>query len=379
MKVGRLHAALNAVHGDYSDNSVDELLKGLQAALVNYVNQPTPEQSTAFKESYSNLATALRDSDLNLSSPLRRQILDEINAFPQIGVGLLDRITLAIERNNITPADALTEIKTIIKEVNEYQENVHDLIALFENLELEYDELEEGQFEVGISLPCGITGGTLEGMEKEVHQLNQVFRTFKEVAGDEMTSVSFRHVSSSEWQIFLECVAQVALCTAVAIERIVALYKKLLEIRKLREEISKNVPKQALTSVDDYLKSVVEQGLQEIADDLLKDFYKGKVQGRQNELKSGLASALKYIADRTDHGATFEVRACEPEEPEAKSDQEAKSKDFRASLKKYRSELQIATKINQCGRASAQLASRDKPILMLGKQPRKRKSKKEGT
>jgi len=365
MKVGRLHAVLEEIRKDYKDNDVANLLNQLQSALQQSVDQPTPERSTAFKECYANISSVLRESGVNRSSPIEEKIFVEIKALPHVGIGLLDRITKAIAENNVTPRDALTEIQGIVQETNKYHKTVDTLVDQFEELEIEYDELEEGEFEIGVSIPKAITKGNIEGLKQELHELNQTFRIFKEVSGDEVTSIEIKDLSSSEWQVFLDCVPGLAMCFAVAIERIVALYKKLLEIRKLKQELSKNVPKNALKSIDDHLKVAVDQGLQEIAASILKEFYKKDESGRKNELNNGLCKALRYIADRMDHGGTFEVNACEPEEPEAEDEEEEKSKEFKAKLKKYAELKKFASKVNEQGRATAQLEARDKPILML--------------
>ena len=82
----------------------------------------------------------------------------------------LDRITRAIAENNVTPADALTEVNSIFEECSKYHNTINALRRQFEELNLEFDGLQEGEFEIGMSLPKSITKGNLEGLEEEVHE-----------------------------------------------------------------------------------------------------------------------------------------------------------------------------------------------------------------
>ena len=198
MKVGRLYDVLEMIRQDCEDCDLEKNMNDFQAALRQTVNQPTPDNSKVFKESYAKLSSVLSNSILNQSSSIQQKILVEINAIPHIGSDLLDRTTKAIADNNVTPADALSEINSVFQESTKYHNIVKTLLSQFEELNLEFDGLEEGEFEIGVSIPKAITKGNLEGLEEEVHELNQVFRTFKEVSGDEVASPIFRRSVSGK-------------------------------------------------------------------------------------------------------------------------------------------------------------------------------------
>ena len=58
---------------------------------------------------------------------------------------------------------------------------------------------------------------------------------------------------------------------AIAVERVVALYKQLLEIRKLRNELkSQGVPPQDLEGVEGYAGKIIDDGIDILVSELMK-------------------------------------------------------------------------------------------------------------
>lgn len=68
----------------------------------------------------------------------------------------------------------------------------------------------------------------------ELHRLDRTFGVFSELATGTREGFQVRSISSTDLTVFVDAAPEIAACTAIAVERVVALYKKLLEIRKLR-------------------------------------------------------------------------------------------------------------------------------------------------
>ena len=112
-----------------------------------------------------------------------------------------------------------------------------------------------------------------------------------------------------------------AACLAVAIERVVALYKQLLEIRKLRLEIKKQgVPDDQTTGIENYANQLMETGIEKIAVEVVNEHHKKDDKGRKNELTNAVRISLRKVANRIDHGFNLEVRV----EPIVKEKDEGK-------------------------------------------------------
>lgn len=117
--------------------------------------------------------------------------------------------------------------------------------------------------------------------------------------------------------VFLDSAPTVAAAVTIAAERILAVYKQMLEIRKSRAELlTQDLPKDAFDKIDENVNSRMYKAIEEVSDDII-DQHKSKHQnGRDNELKNGLIIALKKLANRIDRGFHIEVRIGELPEPE---------------------------------------------------------------
>lgn len=240
------------------------------------------------------------------------------------------------------------------------------ILGKFRAYKIEYDDLGPGEFEIGISIPKEIMESNLEGLGKESHQLNKVFKTIKEVVEDDSSSIKFKTISSSDWQVFLNCIPGVAALLAVAIERIVALYKNHLEIKKIKLDLAeRKLPKEVTKPLEDYLKEFVKVELQNIAKELIDDNYDKPDEGRKNELLTGLTDAFQYIAERIDKGATFEVRAEAPDEVQETKEGDKKSEDQLKKLAEYKETMKLVSIVNEKGRAITRLQKNHKQFLIL--------------
>lgn len=363
MHVGRLHAALERIKKEYEDKKILELLSQLQAGLQQSVSQPTPDTAKAFKTQYSKVLKVLSQSDVNTVTSTQRMIFDDIGASQNIGNGLLSRIKKLISSNQIVPANALSELNEVIQGLTTYLGSITNIINEFETLEIEYEELEPGEFEGGISIPRDVIEPSLEDLAKEFSSIDTFVKTIKEIVGDEPTSVGVKTITSTEWQIFIEYTPEAAACAALAIERIVALYKNHLEIRKLKMDMEqKELPETVTKPMQEYIDGIVKEKLREIGEEVVDTYYKQDDDGRKNELKNKLTHSLRYVAKRIDHGATFQTDARAPEEPKP---EEGKEEIDDEKLAKYNTAKELAEYVNETNKEITRLQRSDQPTLML--------------
>lgn len=361
MNLGRFHAAIELLVRKYKEDDVEVLLSQMIAMLSQSIGAPNESTSAAFKDAYSSLETALIQSDLNFVAPTRRIIFEDINAVNMIGDGLLLRINEAIQQNQIVPSLALNAITEINSKMTKYFNSLKQIDNSFTELEIEYDELKEGFFEIGVSLPHDISGETLEDIEKEIHKIDAMLKTFNELACEDASSLKVKTISATEWQFFIESAPKVAACMAFAIERIVALYKSNLEIKLLKEQLAeKKLPKAVTKPLEDHIKKTVKIELETLATNIVDNNYKQQDTGRKNELKVKLNKDLTYLADRLDRGATFEVRAEPPKVPEAGEEGVAE-----LEMEKYNKDSELALEINRISNVILALERSEGPTLML--------------
>ena len=124
--------------------------------------------------------------------------------------------------------------------------------------------------------------------------------------------------------VFLHGSAPFAAALAFAIERIVALYKQLLEIRKLRQELQKQeIPDEVVKGVETHADKVMKEGIALASTELVAQFYTGKDDGRKNELVTQVRLSMNMLANRIDHGVNVEVRIEPPSANDPRSKEEA--------------------------------------------------------
>src|SRR5437879_8948586 len=111
MNAERLHALVLAVRVELDANRVDKRLETLIQNLGQVINAPHPQHqqnlATAMEDFYKAFDNLVTDN----FSPAWRQLLDEIGGSPFVGRELRKTVQAVFERNQITPAVALNELR----------------------------------------------------------------------------------------------------------------------------------------------------------------------------------------------------------------------------------------------------------------------------
>lgn len=311
MNAERLHVIAKAVRKDLKDTRIVSNLQSLIAALNNLVSTPT---DVSFQKEVSQaretLASSLSNSASNSYGATWEQVLEETDIRDRLGSQLLERIEAVFLANDLTPAVAAEELGVIQSDVTELQDAVASLIKSFSNLRIPDEELEPGDSEVGILIPRGFVGEKLEGLGKELVELHKIFGVFAEIADGSRPGFEVRSISSSDFGIFIATTLSTAACIGIALEKVIAAYKNLLEIKKLRQQmLDQKVPEAALEGIETWANSYIEDEIRRIDQELLKEFLKkGEDKARKNELSIELESSMRKIAKRIDRGFNIEVR-----------------------------------------------------------------------
>jgi len=365
MNAERLHAIANAIREDLHITEAIDTLQELSQALANQISSPQePSYQTEVAESLKKLITALRAAPSNQFPPTWKEALEELGAADLFGIPLAERIEGIFSRNQITPVVAQEEIEGIHQRLLVFYEAIKQVISAFSGLKIGAEELLPGTAEMGILVPRDFVDNKLDEFGAELKELNDIFAVFAEVATGSRPGFPLRSISSSNLSIFLGLAPGIAACVAVAVERIVALYKQLLEIRKLQGELrEQGVPDKSLKGIEDHANAFMDEGIDDVVTSLLTDFYKNADGARKNELKIELGYSLRKIANRIDRGFNIEVRV----EPPAKADGEATSPD----------DVNYAEMVESAAPNLQFLKREGKPILSLTEGDKKEEEKKE--
>jgi hypothetical protein len=334
VNVERLNEIATALRADLSRTDILSQLQQLVSALQNQVNQPgQPLYEQQVSQFYESLRAALAESAINSFSPTWHQVLEELGVADFLGEQLEYRISDIFSRNKITPTIAQQELQQILTKLQELMSSLDQLLAAFRQLQVDSEGLEQGDCEVGILVPRSFVDNRLDKFSDELAELNRIFGVFAEISTGSRPGFEIRTISSSALTIFLNAAPVVGACISVAIERIISLYKQLLEIRKLQGELKKQgMEKKDLKGIEDHANNLMEKGIETLVQDLLKEFHVGQDIGRKNELSIELKYSLTKVANRVDRGFNIEVRMAEPEETAADTETDEKQAD---AIKNY--------------------------------------------
>ena len=345
MNAERLNAICLELQKEMDDLNLEKHLEKVVSSLSNVVNQPQQSNlQNVLTNSLNVLYDALSDSPSDSFSPVYRQTLEEIDGANLLGENIAERVRKILERNQITPASALEEIREILEAFKQFKSAIDNIVEGFQSLHVGSEELEPGECELGILVPRHAVKSNLNLFGKELQELNFIFGTFSEVASGQRENYQIKSISSTNLAVFLALVPSVAACIAYAAEKIINLYKTLLEIRIYKAKLKAiGLNETAMKGITNHANSFMDKGIKKISVEVINNFFVGNDQDRKNELKNGVTIALNKIANRIDEGFNLEIRIeplPEPEEEGGESEITAGEEEIR----KYLSIVQKASK-----------------------------------
>lgn len=356
MNAERLHVIARAIRSEMQELNLIQNLQQLVGSLQNQINQPQqPSHQQAVSQKLRELYEQLEKAPSNRFSPAWRQVFEEIGAQRLLGSHLAGRLRAVFERNQITPAIALDEIRAIHQETSSLESAINQVTTAFTALRISAQDLEPGQCEIGVLIPRMAVDNRLDEFADELREIDFIFATFSEVVTTKRDSFEIRSVSSSDLTVYLNVLPPITACIAFAVERVIRTYKTLMEIRKLHADLRKQgVPEDQLKGVEGHANGLMEDGIEKVVGEIVEKYC--NVSGnRRNELKNGLRISLNKLANRIDRGYNIEIRV-EPMNPPAEG--EEPSEEEKAARQ------HIATIQEKAG-ALEFMRLEDKPILSL--------------
>jgi hypothetical protein len=314
MNAERLHAIIEALRAEMSEKNLVTLLQNLVGGLrqvVQVVQQSNASTQQSLSSHLTTMYKALEDSAVDRFSPAWKQVLLEIGGDKLFGAELRHEIEDIIAKNQMTPSVAADRLEEIRSRMDTFRNALNQGSTALGTLKIGDESLKPGDCEIGMLIPRAEVDNRMIGFAKELEELGFVLNTFSEVATGHPDNLTIRTISSSDLLVYLNAGIPFAAIVAVAIERIVALYKNLLDIRKLQTEIEKQGITKAAKDVEEHANDFMEKGIGKLSIEIVNEFYKGGDAGRKNELRNGVNISLNMLASRVDRGYNFEVR-CQP-------------------------------------------------------------------
>lgn len=310
MNAERLHAIALALKKEIDSQNLIPCYQEMVNSLQRAVSQPQqPAHQNAVSQQLSRVYAALEHAPSDLFSPVWRQTLDEIGGVELVGKPLAAHVRRIFERNQITPATALDELKQMFEALQKFKQAIDSTIQGLGALNIGAEELESGECEVGVLIPRAAIKNNLNALGEELKELNFIFGTFSELATGQRENYKVKSLSSTELMVFLAAIPPVAACIAHAAEKVANFYKTLLEIRKHKAELKAlGLKETEMKGIADHANAFMQDKIEKLTVEIVDSYYKSKDQPRRNELRNSVTIALNRIATRIDQGFNIEVR-----------------------------------------------------------------------
>ncbi|ESY63256.1 MULTISPECIES: hypothetical protein [Mesorhizobium] len=313
MNASRLREILEKAMNLDREFKVQTLLSSVNTALKNLISSPS---DSGYQQT---LADTLASLGLALSTVVDSLQPAEIDRLREIGVDrffspeMRNEIDVWLAENPATPTVAQTKLAQLITARDEFLTQAEQTVANFTALKIEVQDIKPGEAEIGFLLPRNLFKNEFDKFIKELAVINRVIRAFSEAETGSAETIDLRQLSSSDPTIFLG----LSVATIVAIGKTISwaldTWKKVEDIRKIRNETAKITSLQGSgfeAMLDDSIKKLAAKSVEERVEELLATATGD--QGRKNEQRTDLTWAVESILARVERGMTVEIRMLPP-------------------------------------------------------------------
>jgi len=296
--------------------------------LVSYCQQmgqnpANPGNQQNFVSARSSFYAAVTDAPSDSFTPAWRQILVEIGGEELFGKILKERVQKILADNQATLSVAYEQLNPILGKLRSFRESLTRLTDAFKDFQIGSESLAPGEAEITLLIPRKAVNDKLGEFVSELEEMQFVLNTLSEVATGHIDDLRIRTVSSSGLMVHLAAIPKFGEIVAKCIDFVVGQYKKILEIRKLREQMERlELPSDISEQTKEYANKLMGNAIEEFAVEIVSQFSAVSDDGRRHELTNQVKVSLKTLANRIDRGFNFEVRIEPPaalpkNEPEA--------------------------------------------------------------
>jgi hypothetical protein len=310
MHLGRFHRAIELLHTDYQAIKHDQLLQDIVGHLNAMSGNPgNAEIATNFKKSIDTCRSTLLQSPLNHPRPILRLMLESIGATEFIGDRFFLRVMAAIEANPGATALVVQSITALQQNTQKFYQQIATLDKTFSELQVEYDELEEGEAEIGLLIPRDAQASSLKDLSKIFNQWHNALTPIKEVFDPQAGALQIRICSTTDWMFYLASTPPVLVGLSFCMKKINEILGEAVKMREIVAQlVNAKAPQQAIELIEKDNEGKLDKELRGLAKEVLKESYKENDEGRKNELETHLTISFKTIAHEITNGTKVEVR-----------------------------------------------------------------------
>lgn len=317
-----------------SDLDNEETDASINTVLQTFVSNINSSQTTEISANEKKVKDFFEHSKVNHYVPSNVEILHFIGADKYFGNVAYQEISDILNRNTYNLQKTVKDLQDYIKKREAF---IVALKSIRENLQfLNFESYypENDNYQVGLLLPDAYTKNKISNITKELNKWDKVFKTFKELAGEPTDDTEINFVSNGTLEFFIDNSPAIGASLAYAVDKIIKVYKNVVEIRLTREKLKDlGLPPAEQKTIEKQEKEHLSKELDKVSTELIKEFAIKKIEaGRLNELKIAVKGHVIYMAKCIDNGITIEINPPEIAQPDILSEDE--TEENKAEVKK---------------------------------------------
>jgi len=296
------------------------ILKQLEAQMSNLANQPqvaAHQKEVAQRlEQFQRSLTGLIDS----FPPKDIERIKELDSEGFFASNYIDALNQEIAQNAMTPEVARSKIENSARSREEFIEYLEQLVACLDYFQLGYDELADGEAELGIQIPREMFDNDLEGLRRELRDFSLIARWFSEATTGEKQKVVVESISTSD-PLFMFSFADAATLAAIAkaFEWALGCWEKILNIRKMRADAEESGEFEK-EEIEEFYGKRIERTVEKAISEKLSEISQDHEVSSKSELGLHLRTALRWILSKTEQGYAIELRLAAPNSEEGSNE-----------------------------------------------------------
>lgn len=349
MDLGRFHRGIEQLDAYYKRATVSEVIGQLASELSALgATSTTPEAAQAFRKRLETSSETIRGPGEELLGGPALEVIEALGLQQTVGEGLNITIVDTIAENQLSPSLASQALLILKTSTDKTINHVAHINAAFTELKVEYEDIEDGESELQLSIPAERDEKTLVDLAKEAKDWNFVLGTLSEVFDADHPVAKVRTIASGSWLIYLSSTPVVLWGVANALKQVNKILSELVTLRKQIEQLI--YMKAPTKELETYQKNKLAVDTETLAKTLVDENYAGKDAARKQELMNATSQALKTLTRKLATGSKVRMRigaVPKPtvENPEAPSPQEKQlikqAEEFATQKSKAESEIAL--------------------------------------
>lgn len=320
MHLGRFHKAVNQLANDFKTTNHTQLFENLINSLNAIASHPgNADQEAAYKSQLEKFRQVLAKTELNNPRPVLQVMLESIEAQKYIGDQLFKRVIEVISNNSAAPSLAAQELQKLKNSTEKFYQNIISIDNAFSDLNVEYEDLNPGEGELGILIPREESASSLKNLSKEFNDWYNALNSLTELFDPEAGPLQIRTCATTDWMIYLAASWSILNGFSECLKKINEILRATVESRKLIDQLrTMSSNGEAIKQLEDENNNKLHSDIRKLAEDLVDKNYKDDGNNRKHELTNAVCFSFTQIANKITKGAKIEMKFLAHARPETK-------------------------------------------------------------